>query len=648
MGPEEGPTLATHPGLLIVNADDWGRDPENTDRILNCVLCGTVSSVSAMVFMEDSERAAAIAQERGIDAGLHLNFTNQFSRSGTSSLLIEHQQRLSRFLRRNRLAPLLFHPGLTNSFEYVVSAQLDEFRRIYGEGPNRVDGHHHMHLCANVVLRKLIPSGIVVRRNFTFLPGEKGFFNRKYRQLVDNKLRQRHSLTDFFFALPPLEPPDRLRKIFSLARQFVVEVETHPVNPQEYQFLTNGGIFRLAGDLQVARRFVPLETSGRHRIFANIPTIPTDAAGRGESDLPNSERTGVSAELAPFIIDKDDLILITGASGFIGARVVESLLNLGFRNLRCFARTSSKAANAEAWGERYRGAARIELKRGNLLSREDCAAAMKDVKVIFHLAAGRGEKLFPDAFMNSVVTTRNLLEASASQGCLKRFVNISSLTVYATAQKPRRRSLDESCPVETHPQLRGEAYCYAKVKQDEIVRDYGKRFGIPYIIIRPGYVYGPGKQDITGRVGIDTFGVFLHLGGSNKIPFTYVDNCAEAIALAGLKKGVDGEVFNVVDDDLPSSRHFLGLYKRNVKQFKSLYLPHFVSYALCCLWERYSTWSAEQLPPAFNRGKWYAHWKKTGYSNEKIKSQVGWKPTVSMAEGLKRYFEGCRNGKKHA
>jgi nucleoside-diphosphate-sugar epimerase len=380
----------------------------------------------------------------------------------------------------------------------------------------------------------------------------------------------------------------------------------------------------------------------------NTPIKNKDAAGRGESNLPNSGREGVSVGPEPFIIDAEDLILITGANGFIGTRVVESLLNLGFRNLRCFTRASSNAADAESFGGRNRGAARIEVKRGNLLSREDCAAATKDVKVIFHLAAGRGEKSFPDAFINSVVTTRNLLEASLRHQCLKRFVNVSSFTVYANAQRPWRRSLDESCPVETRPEHRGEAYCYAKVKQDEIVMDYGKRFGIPYIIIRPGYVYGPGKQDICGRVGIDTFGVFLHLGGSNRIPFTYVDNCAEAIALAGLKRGVDGQVFNVVDDDLPSSRQFLRLYKRNVKQFRSLYLPHFVSYALCLLWERYSAWSVEQLPPAFNRGKWYAHWKKTRYSNEKIKNLVGWKPTVPMAEGLKRYFEGCRNGKQHA
>jgi nucleoside-diphosphate-sugar epimerase len=208
--------------------------------------------------------------------------------------------------------------------------------------------------------------------------------------------------------------------------------------------------------------------------------------------------------------------------------------------------------------------------------------------------------------------------------------------------------LDETCPVEKHPELRGDAYCFAKVKQDEIVCEYGRQFGIPYVIVRPGCVYGAGKTAIAGRVGIGTFGLFLHLGGSNRIPFTYVENCAEAIAMAGLKKGVDGEVFNVVDDDLPSSREFLRLYKQHVRRFKSIYVPHFLSYLLCYLWEQYSNWSGGQLPPAFNRSKWYTFWKKTHYSNAKLKTRVGWTPKVSMTEGLRRYFEACRDGARDA
>ena len=349
-----------------------------------------------------------------------------------------------------------------------------------------------------------------------------------------------------------------------------------------------------------------------------------------------------------FIIGRDDLVLITGANGFIGSRVVRRLFSLGFRNLRCFARPSSNASRLEALAERETEGARIEVVKGNLQSPQDCLSAADGAKVVIHLAAGRGEKSYPDAFINSVVTTRNLLDACVSRGCLKRFVNISSFSVYSNQGKDQGRILDESCPIEKAPATCGEAYCFAKVEQDEMVQEYGERFGIPYVIVRPGQVYGPGNEGITGRVGIGTFGIFLHMGGSNTIPLTYVDNCADAIVLAGLKKGIDGQTFNVVDDDLPSSRKFLRLYKKHVESFRSLYVPHALSYMLCYLWEKYSEWSDEQLPPVFNRKRWHAYWKKTDYSNDKLKNQVGWTPRVRTEDGLKLFFESCRNRRTSA
>jgi len=256
--PAERRMLDQHSGSVVINADDWGRDSNTTDRILHCVQRRVVSSVSAMVFMEDSERAADVAREQGVDAGLHLNLSTRFSAPQCPPDLMVQQQQCTRFLRSHRLAPVFYHPCLAASFQSVVQAQWDEFERIYGHAPNRVDGHHHMHLCANVLLAKLLPPGIIVRRNFSFLHGEKSFLNRAYRSRQDRALARRYSVTDLFFALRPLHPISRLEEIFSLARRHAIEIETHPVDQEEFDFLTQGGLLDCMGEARVAQGYFPL------------------------------------------------------------------------------------------------------------------------------------------------------------------------------------------------------------------------------------------------------------------------------------------------------------------------------------------------------------------------------------------------------
>jgi nucleoside-diphosphate-sugar epimerase len=205
--------------------------------------------------------------------------------------------------------------------------------------------------------------------------------------------------------------------------------------------------------------------------------------------------------------------------------------------------------------------------------------------------------------------------------------------------------LDETCALETQHVSRNEPYSFAKVKQEEMLREYAAQHGLPYVIVRPGAVYGEGKSDISGRVGIDTFGIFLHLGGGNRIPFTHVRNCAEAIVLAGITQGIDGEVFNVVDDDLPTSRQFMRAYRKHVGRLRHLTVPYAAFYAFSYLWERYSAWSEGQLPPAFNRLRCAAYWKGNEYSNKRLKALTGWAPAVSFAEGALGYFQYIKSRK---
>lgn len=257
--------MANGCGAVIVNADDWGQDAETTDRSLECALRGTISSVSAMVFMKDSQRAASIAAAHHVDTGLHLNLTDSFSGPECPGSLAEHQRKIMRFLRSHRLAQVVYNPLLARSFDYSVRAQLEEYRRLFGAPVKRVDGHHHMHLCANVVAQKLLPAGAIVRRNFSFWPGEKSFANRAYRHWQDRRLALRHRLADYLFPLSALEVEDKKKRIVALTRRFNVEIETHPVNAEESSVLNDEQFMLSACGVSIAHGYVlqkKIEVSG--------------------------------------------------------------------------------------------------------------------------------------------------------------------------------------------------------------------------------------------------------------------------------------------------------------------------------------------------------------------------------------------------
>jgi hypothetical protein len=116
-----------------------------------------------------------------------------------------------------------------------------------------------MHLSRNVISQKLLPAGTMVRRNFTYLSGEVGFLTRTYRSWEDRRLAKRYRITDFFFDLGDVLPPQQrpiLVRILELARRFDVEIETHPMNDAEQRFLLDGGLAQCADGVDVAQQYV--------------------------------------------------------------------------------------------------------------------------------------------------------------------------------------------------------------------------------------------------------------------------------------------------------------------------------------------------------------------------------------------------------
>ena len=223
--------------MLIINADDWGRSPVETDAVLRCYQEGRITSVSAMVLMKDSERAAELAKENELDVGLHVNFAEPFTGKNHPAELDHYHGRTVRYLTRNKYAQLLYNPLLRKEFAYSYRAQSEEFVRLFGRPPSHIDGHHHMHLCANMLLTNMIPAGMKMRRNFSFWPGEKSLLNRTYRGLVDRWLARRYRLPDYFFDLTQCIREKKLERVWALAKSNKVELMTHPVVQTESDYL---------------------------------------------------------------------------------------------------------------------------------------------------------------------------------------------------------------------------------------------------------------------------------------------------------------------------------------------------------------------------------------------------------------------------
>lgn len=222
--------------MLLINADDWGWEEEVTDRILRCHRQGGIQAASGMTFMEDSERAAGLAQENNLPVGLHLNLTLDFTWRAVPSNLKKRHRAIAGYLNGRKWNQLLYNPFLQKDFDYVFQSQWEEFIRLYGKSPARLDGHHHMHLCMNMLLLNKYPKGIRVRRNFTFDQGEKSWMNRLYRYLIDRWLTPRFHCTDHFFSLKPIDR-ERIRKILLLSKSKEVELMVHPSADEECSYL---------------------------------------------------------------------------------------------------------------------------------------------------------------------------------------------------------------------------------------------------------------------------------------------------------------------------------------------------------------------------------------------------------------------------
>jgi predicted glycoside hydrolase/deacetylase ChbG (UPF0249 family) len=245
--------------MLVITADDYGKNKKTTNNILKCYFNDRITSASAMVFMLDSERAASSASGIGLEIGLHVNFTLPFTAPNTPLKLREHQTKLVSYLTKHRLSQTIFNPFLTDAFSFVFLSQKEEFLRLYSKLPDYYNGHHHMHLCANMLVSNRLPKGARIRGTFTFERGEKGAFNRFYRRFLNFYISKRFISTDAFFNIEPFQNQERLNNIIKHAVKEGVEIEVHPENDEEIGYL-------------LSNQFQALIKSVQSGPFSSLPT----------------------------------------------------------------------------------------------------------------------------------------------------------------------------------------------------------------------------------------------------------------------------------------------------------------------------------------------------------------------------------------
>jgi nucleoside-diphosphate-sugar epimerase len=219
-------------------------------------------------------------------------------------------------------------------------------------------------------------------------------------------------------------------------------------------------------------------------------------------------------------------IFVTGATGFIGARICERLVQAGARDIRALVHTLPRAARIARLP--------ITLCPGDLLDRSSLEPAMGESRVVIHcgLAPARG----------IVRTTENMLQVAEARG-VERFVHISTAAVHGLTPPPGTES------EEARPQPSGDAYCDNKVRAEKLVARFSRR-GFPAVILRPSIVYGPYSAWSTRLIAdLRARSTVLIDGGRGACNTTYVDNLVDAIFLSLENERAVGEIFFVTDGE---------------------------------------------------------------------------------------------------
>lgn len=322
-------------------------------------------------------------------------------------------------------------------------------------------------------------------------------------------------------------------------------------------------------------------------------------------------------------------VAITGAAGFLGRYVVAAALGRGYK-VRAIVRPDTDLA-AIAW----RDHPAVAVVRADLTETAGLTEAVAGADVLVHLAAAKAGSWSQQRAV-TVWGTDNLCAAAIAAG-VRRWIAISSFSVYGYGPLRSGSTLDETTPLERHPRDR-DAYGRAKLAQETVFNHYRDIHGAQITILRPGIIYGYGAL-WNASLGAEIKGRRIWVQSGATLPLIYVENCADAIAGAIAHPEAAGQVVNLVDDDLPTQQ----AYRRAVAQPDptwrgGLTIPwgplRLKAGAIAAIAKLLG--QGDRLPGLLVPARLDARFKPLRYSNERAKTLLGWTPTYDFATALGR------------
>jgi len=306
-------------------------------------------------------------------------------------------------------------------------------------------------------------------------------------------------------------------------------------------------------------------------------------------------------------------LLVTGATGFLGRRVVAEAIRRG-HTVRAMVRPGFAGALLPGG---------VDLLHADL--RDSRGIDLAGADAVLHLAAAKTGDLYTQ-MLTTVVGTEHLLAAMRAAQ-LTRLVLVSSLSVYDYAALPAWATLDESSPLESQPQYR-DAYCQAKLWQERVVREAAD---MRCTMLRPGPIVGPGHE-WTSRLGMQlTKRWWLLVGCMAPLPLVHVDSCARAVVLAAERSAAVGETLNVIDDPPPSQWRYArriapaGTRLVPVPRFMASAIAHTASAV-----NRHWFDGQARVPGLFIPRTLAARCKPLRYPNDHLKRSLDWRSTQTM------------------